>query len=102
MPHGIPGHDTFRRVLSHWDPEELTRCFISWTNALSQALGGEFVSIDGKTLRHSFDRAASTAAIHMVSAWASANRLVLGQLKVEEKSNEITAIPALLRLLDVT
>jgi len=102
LPHGIPGHDTFRRVLSRLAPEELTQCFIAWTQALSAASGGDIVSIDGKTLRHSFDQATSTAAIHMVSAWASANRLVLGQLKVEEKSNEITAIPALLRLLDVT
>ncbi len=101
LPHGMPGHDTFRRVLSHVDPEELTQCFIAWTNALSAASGGDIVSLDGKTLRHSFDKATATAAIHMVSAWASANRLVLGQLKVEEKSNEITAIPALLRLLDV-
>src|SRR5438874_1467959 len=88
LPHGIPGHDTFRRVLSQLDPEELTQCFIAWTQALSEASGGEIVSIDGKTLRHSFDQATATAAIHMVSAWASANRLVLGQLKVEEKSNE--------------
>jgi predicted transposase YbfD/YdcC len=101
LPHGIPGHDTVRRVLSRLDPDELTRCFIAWTNALREATGGEMVSVDGKTLRHSFDRATSTAAIHMVSAWASANRLVLGQLKVEEKANEITAIPALLQLLDV-
>jgi predicted transposase YbfD/YdcC len=101
LPHGIPGHDTFRRVLSHVDSEELTQCFIAWTNALSEASGGDIVSIDGKTLRHSFDRATATAAIHMVSAWASANRLVLGQLKVEEKSNEITAIPSLLQLLDL-
>ena len=101
LPHGIPGHDTFRRVLARLDPEELTRCFIAWTNALSEASGGDIVSIDGKTLRHAFDRATSTAAIHLVSAWASANRLVLGQLKVEEKSNEITAIPRLLQLLDL-
>jgi predicted transposase YbfD/YdcC len=102
LPHGIPGHDTFRRVVSCLDPDELTRCFISWTEALKQASGEDIVSIDGKTLRHAFDRASSTAAIHMVSAWANANRLVLGQVKVDEKSNEITAIPALLHLLDVT
>jgi predicted transposase YbfD/YdcC len=101
LPHGIPGHDTFRRVLSRLDPEELTQCFIAWTEALSEASGGDLVSIDGKTLRHSFDQATGQAAIHMVSAWASANRLVLGQLKVEEKSNEITAIPKLLQMLDV-
>ena len=74
LPHGIPGHDTFRRVLSRLAPEELTQCFLAWTNALSAASGGDIVSIDGKTLRHSFDHATSTAAIHMVSAWASANR----------------------------
>jgi predicted transposase YbfD/YdcC len=101
LPHGIPSHDTFRRVLSRLDPEELTQCFIAWTEALSEASGGEIVSIDGKTLRHSFDQATGQAAIHMVSAWASANRLVLGQLKVEEKSNEITAIPKLIQMLDV-
>jgi predicted transposase YbfD/YdcC len=101
LPHGIPGHDTFRRVLSRLDPEELTRCFISWSGALSDLSGGDLVSIDGKTLRHSFDRAASQAAIHMVSAWANANRLVLGQVKVEDKSNEITAIPKLIKLLDL-
>ena len=100
-PHGIPGHDTFRRVLSRLDPEELTPCFIAWTQALSEASGGDMVSIDGKTLRHAFDQATATAALQMVSAWASANRLVLGHLKVDEKSNEITAIPALLRLLDL-
>jgi predicted transposase YbfD/YdcC len=101
LPHGIPGHDTFRRVLSRLDPEELTRCFISWSGALSDLAGSDLVSIDGKTLRHSFDRAASQTAIHMVSAWAHANRLVLGQVKVEDKSNEITAIPKLIKLLDL-
>ena len=95
LPYGIPGHDTFRRVLSRRDPEALTRCFIAWTEALSETSGGDIVSIDGKTLRHSFDRATGPAAIPMVRAWASANRLVLGQRKVEEKSNEITAIPKL-------
>ena len=101
LPHGIPGHDTFRRVLSRLDPEELTQCFIAWTEALSEASGGDIVSIDGKTLRHSFDQATGQAAIHMVSAWACANRLVLGQLKVEEKSNEIIAIPKLIQMLDI-
>ena len=102
LPNGIPGHDTFRRVLSRFDPDELTQCFVSWAAALSERSGGEIVAIDGKTLRHSFDRAASKAAIHMVSAWANRNRLVLGQVKVEDKSNEITAIPQLLKMLDVT
>ena len=101
FPHDIPGHDTFRRVLSRLDPEELPQGFIAWTEALSEASGGDIVSIDGKTLRHSFDQATGQAAIHMVRAWASANRLVLGQLKVEEKSNEITAIPKLIPMLDI-
>lgn len=101
LPHGIPSDDTFRRVLSQLDPEELTECFVSWTSALSDLSGGEIVAIDGKTLRHSFDRATSQSAIHMVSAWASANRLVLGQVKVDDKSNEITAIPKLLKLFDL-
>jgi predicted transposase YbfD/YdcC len=102
LPHGIPGHDTFRRVLSRLDPDELTQCFISWTTALCDLSGGDLVAIDGKTLRHSFDRAAAKAAIHMVSAWANSNRLVLGQVKVDDKSNEITAIPQLLKMLDLT
>jgi predicted transposase YbfD/YdcC len=102
LPHGIPGHDTFRRVLSRLDPDELTQCFVSWTAALSDLSGGDIVAIDGKTLRRSFDRAASKAAIHMVSAWANRNRLVLGQVKVDDKSNEITAIPQLLKMLDLS
>jgi predicted transposase YbfD/YdcC len=102
LPHGIPGHETFRRVLARLDPDELTQCFMSWTAALSALSGGDIVAIDGKTLRHSFDRAAAQAAIHMVSAWANRNRLVLGQVKVDDKSNEITAIPQLLKMLDLT
>jgi predicted transposase YbfD/YdcC len=98
LPHGIPCDDTFRRVLSRLDPDELSQCFMSWSEALSDLRGGDIVSIDGKTLRRSFDHAASKAALHMVSAWANANRLVLGQLTVDDKSNEITAIPKLLQL----
>lgn len=101
LPHGIPSHDTFRRVLSQGDPEELTQCFIAWTDALREVSGGEIISLDGKILRQSFDRATATAAIHMVSAWANANRLVLGQVKVDKKSNEITAMPKLLAMLEL-
>jgi predicted transposase YbfD/YdcC len=101
LPHGIPSPDTFRRVLSRLKPEELTQCFVRWTAALRESIDGEIIAIDGKTLRRSFDRAAAKGAIHMVSAWAHANRLVLGQLKVTDKSNEITAIPQLLRLLEL-
>jgi len=101
LPHGIPSHDTFARVLARLKPEELQQCFLRWMQAVSKVTQGEVVAIDGKTLRRSFDRATGKGAIHMVSAWASANRLVLGQQKVDEKSNEITAIPGLLRLLDL-
>lgn len=101
LPHGIPSHDTFRRVLARLKPDELTQCFVSWTEALRESLDGDIIAIDGKTLRRSFDHAASQGAIHMVSAWANAHRLVLGQLKVDDKSNEITAIPALLRMLEL-
>lgn len=76
LPHGMPGHDTFRRVLSRLDPEELTQCLMSWTAALRDLSGGDVVAIDGKTRRHSFDRAASTKAIHLVSAWANNHHLV--------------------------
>jgi hypothetical protein len=89
-------------VCSHAsDPDAFTPCFLTWTQALSERSEGEIVAIDGKTLRRSFDRAASKAAIHMVRAWAHPNRLVLGQLKVEDTSNEITTIPQLLALLDL-
>ena len=96
LPHSIPSHDTFGRLFSRLNPDELTHRFIQWTEALRDESGGELVSIDGKTLRHSFDRAASKAAIHMVSAWASEQGIALGQIATEEKSNEITAIPKLL------
>ncbi len=79
----------------------MTQCFISWSGALSDLSGGDLVSLDGKTLRHFFDRAASQTAMYMVSAWANANRLVLGQVEVDDKSNEITAIPTLVKLLDL-
>jgi predicted transposase YbfD/YdcC len=101
LPHGIPSHDTFGRVFARLDPQAFARCFLAWVGALRQALGEEVVALDGKTLRHSYDRAGGKAAIQMVSAWATANHLVLGQVKVDEHSNEITAIPALLRLLDL-
>jgi predicted transposase YbfD/YdcC len=102
LPHGMPRHDTLRRVLAQLDADELTRCFLAWTEALREVAGGEVVSIEGKTLRRSFDRSPSTATIQMVSAWASAHRLVLGHVKVEEKSNEITAMPKLLARLELT
>ena len=101
LPHGIPSHDTFGRVFSRLDPQAFGECFLRWSAALHEATKGEVIALDGKTLRHSFDAATGQAALHLVSAWASENGLTLGQLKVDGKSNEITALPALLKLLDV-
>ena len=99
LPNGIPSHDTFARVLARLEPQQMQECFLSWIRAVSQLTLGEVVAIDGKELRHSCDQATGKRAIAMVSAWASTNRLVLGQRKVDEKSNEITAIPQLLQVL---
>ena len=101
LPKGIPSHDTFGRVFAALDAEEFQRCFLDWVQRVATLTAGEVVAIDGKTLRRSHAQAKGQAAIHMVSAWASSNRLVLGQVKVAEKSNEITAIPELLRLLEL-
>lgn len=101
LPNGIPSHDTFARVFARLDPEAMQQCFVSWISAISTLSEGEVVAIDGKKVRHSYDSANGKGAIHMVSAWASANRLVLGQQKVDEKSNEITAIPMLLQVLAI-
>ena len=101
LPHGIPSHDTIGDLFARLGPKQLQRCFLDWVNALFDFSGGEIIAIDGKTLRHSYDTASNQSAIHMVNAWACKNRLVLGQLKTEEKSNEITAIPELLRVLDI-
>src|SRR5918998_6521909 len=99
LPNGIPSHDTFGRVFAALDPEQFQQCFLAWVQAAATLAETEIVALDGKTLRRSHDRGKGKAAIHMVSAWASANRLVLGQVKVDEKSNEITALPALLQVL---
>jgi predicted transposase YbfD/YdcC len=99
LPHGIPSHDTFNRVFAALDPVQFQAGFVSWMQAVAAALPAQVVALDGKTVRRSHDRASGKAAIHMVSAWASANRLVLAQVKVAEKSNEITALPEVLRQL---
>lgn len=98
LPNGIPSHDTLGRVFARIDPQQFERCFFLWVQSLSETMKG-VIAIDGKTLRRSHDQAAGKKALHLVSAWAAENRLVLAQLAVEEKSNEITAIPALLRQL---
>lgn len=102
LPNGIPSHDTLGRVFALMNPAAFQECFLSWMQAVVGAANGMLVAIDGKTLRHSFDTANSKSAIHLVSAWASQNHLLLGQQAVADKSNEITAIPALLRLLDLS
>ncbi len=101
LPHGIPSHDTFGRVFSLLSPDEFQSCFLSWIHSVVQISDGEIVPIDGKTLRRSHDNSSNKSAIHMVSAWASANRVVLGQVKTDSKSNEITAIPRLLQVLEI-
>lgn len=101
LPNGIPSHDTFARVFARLEPEQFQQSFLNWMQSISNLMKGEVVAIDGKTLRHSYDTTKDKGAIHMVSAWASANRFVLGQVKVDDKSNEITAIPELLKVLSL-
>jgi predicted transposase YbfD/YdcC len=98
LPNGIPSHDTFGRVFAHIDPKQFEASFFEWVQGISKTVQG-VIAIDGKTLRRSHDHAAGKKALHVVSAWAVENRLVLAQLATEEKSNEITAIPVLLRQL---
>jgi len=100
LPHGIPSHDTFGRVFARLNPTRFQECFLSWTRAVAALTQGTLVSLDGKTVRASFDRATAASPLHMVSAWCAQNGgLVMGQLKTDSKSNEITAIPELLQLL---
>ena len=101
LPHGIPSHDTYGRVFALLDPEALERCFSRWVQSLASLLPGEVVAIDGKTARRSHDRGLGVPALHVVSAWAAEAQLVLGQRKTDTKSNEITAIPRLLALLEL-
>ena len=101
LPNGIPSHDTFGRVFSLIDPKEFQESFRSWVQSIHEFTQGQVLALDGKQLRGSGDAVLGKRAIYMVSAWAEANQVVLGQYKVNEKSNEITAIPELLKLLDV-
>jgi predicted transposase YbfD/YdcC len=100
LTNGIPSHDTFRRVFERLDPDQFEACFLSWIKSLAPMTGQ--VAIDGKTLRGSHDQTNGKKALHLVSAWASECRLVLGQVATAEKSNEITAIPELLKMLDLS
>ena len=102
LEHGIPSHDTFGNVFAVINTQEFNICFSRWASDLADLSGGEIIAIDGKCLRRSMDTASQKAAIYMVSAWATQNQLVLGQQKVDDKSNEITAIPKLLMQLNIT
>jgi predicted transposase YbfD/YdcC len=102
MSSGIPSHDRFNAIFKAIKPAEFERCLLSWVTSLHEVTAGQLVAIDGKTLRQSFDKADAKSAIPMVSAWATANHISLGQVVVDQKSNEITAIPKLLELLAVS
>ena len=102
LPFGIPTADTYRRLFEKISPTAMEQSFNSWLSSVVKDLGGQVIPIDGKTVRGSYDRNVEQRALHLVSAWASKNRLFLGQVKVQQKSNEITAIPALLELLDIS
>jgi len=101
LPYGIPSHDTFGRLFALLDSDAFERCFIEWMRALAEQNGGRVIAVDGKTLRRSFEHAWDRTAVHMVSAFACANSLIFGQIATDAKSNEITAIPKLLELLDI-
>ena len=102
LPNGIPSHDTFGRVFALMNPEEFQKSFLEWVQTVSRLTQGQVIAIDGKQLRGSHDQSSGKRAIYMVSAWAEANHLVIGQQKVDDKSNEITAIPELLKKLEVS
>ena len=102
LENGIPSDDTFGRVFARLEPSQFQACFTSWVRAVFTVTKGQVIAVDGKSARHSYDSGQGKEAVHLVSAWATDNHLVLGQQAVDEKSNEITAIPELLRLLDVS
>lgn len=102
LSNGIPSHDTFGQVFSRIDPAQFQRCFADWVRGISELSRGEVVAIHGKTLRRSYDGGCGKAAIHMVSAWAQNNSVVLGQVKVDDRSNETTAIPRSLSMLELS
>lgn len=103
LPHGIPSHDTFGRVFARLNPEAFERCFLAWMSSMAEVAGGRLVAIDGKSIRRSFEHAWDKSGMaHLVSAFVSSNQLVLGQMAAADKENEITVIPKLLDLLELT
>jgi predicted transposase YbfD/YdcC len=101
LPNGIPSHDTIARLFARIDTQQFQECFLNWIKSVAKVTNGEIVAIDGKKLKHSYDNFKGNKAINIVSAWSTINRLVLGQTKVDNKSNEITAIPELIKVLDI-
>lgn len=101
LPHGIPSHDTFGRVFALLNPKEFQKCFLAWIESLSIDLKNEIIALDGKKVRGSGNKRQGDPALHLVSAWATKHRMMLAQVKTADKSNEITAIPQLLKLIDV-
>ena len=101
LPNGIPSHDTFGRTFAALNPDAFREIFVAWVASLQEVRAGEIIAVDGKTLRSSFDNASSKSALHMVNAWATQAGISLGQLATDTKSNEITAIPKLLDLVNV-
>jgi predicted transposase YbfD/YdcC len=101
LPQGVPAHDTFERVFNQLDPETFQICVVDWIKEISELMGLRHIAIDGKALRHSFHQAKGLKMLHSVSAWATEQHLILGQVMTDAKSNEITAIPKLLELLDL-
>jgi predicted transposase YbfD/YdcC len=101
LPNGIPSHDTFRRLFTILSPAALMECFVAWSQSLHELTGGEVIALDGKVIRHSFDRATGQPALRTISAWATENGLALGHLKVDADGNEITALPKLLEMIDI-
>lgn len=99
LEHGIPKHDVYRRVFRVLNPEVIEKCFMNWVRSIAMAIGHEIIAIDGKTVRGSFNAEDGSKPIHLVSAWATANKLVFGQVKTADHSNEITAIPSLLEMI---
>jgi predicted transposase YbfD/YdcC len=102
LPGGPPAHDTFWRVFRHLDGEQFQRCFLHWVGEMVELKAGQVIALDGKQVRRSHDKSEGQASIHMLSAWATENQLVLGQLRVDEKTNEIMALPELLAALDLS
>lgn len=101
LPSGVPTHDTIARVMGRLEPEALQRCFFQWMADVREAFEQDVIAIDGKSVRGSFDKASRKNALHMVNAWSCMGGVALGQLKVKDKSNEITAIPEILELLEI-